>query len=185
MRITTWPNQCLPKWKDLGRFVKRRERALTLCMPITCKRREEDSSGEHTFTSFVYKARLFVLVEPITVPGLERRNSTYTGVLRALLKTCVRTRLGRIKLSPRLFANALIFLYLPTRLGKEKGPPETLPATLVLSGGALRDNLRNFFPVANARSAQFLATVVRNDLSPVLSDPKTTDRGENPLCSFY
>ena len=55
--------------------MKRGERALTLCMPITCKRREEDSDGEHTFTSFVYKARWFVLaqtdgqeLEPITIP---------------------------------------------------------------------------------------------------------------------
>ena len=69
------PINTFPKWKDLGRFVKRGERALTLCMPITCKRREEDSDEEHTFTSFVYKARWFVLaqtdgqeLEPITVP---------------------------------------------------------------------------------------------------------------------
>jgi len=69
------PINTFPKWKDLNRFVKRGERALTLCMPITCKRREEDSDEEHTFTSFVYKARWFVLaqtdgqeVEPITIP---------------------------------------------------------------------------------------------------------------------
>jgi hypothetical protein len=69
------PINTFPKWKDLGRFVKRGERALTLCMPITCKRREEDADEEHTFTSFVYKARWFVLgqtdgqeLEPITVP---------------------------------------------------------------------------------------------------------------------
>ena len=69
------PINTFPKWKDLGRFVKRGERALTLCMPITCKRREEDSDEEHTFTSFVYKARWFVLaqtdgqeLEPITIP---------------------------------------------------------------------------------------------------------------------
>jgi antirestriction protein ArdC len=69
------PINTFPKWKDLGRFVKRGERALTLCMPITCKRREEDSDAEHTFTSFVYKARWFVLsqtdgqeLEPVTVP---------------------------------------------------------------------------------------------------------------------
>jgi len=55
--------------------VKRGERALTLCMPITCKRREENSDEEHTFTSFVYKARWFTLsqtdgqeLEPITIP---------------------------------------------------------------------------------------------------------------------
>ncbi|HEU4714808.1 MAG TPA: ArdC-like ssDNA-binding domain-containing protein [Pyrinomonadaceae bacterium] len=69
------PINTFPKWKDLGRFVKRGERALTLCMPITCKRREEDSDEEHTFTSFVYKARWFVLGQtdgqefaPISLP---------------------------------------------------------------------------------------------------------------------
>ena len=69
------PLNTFPKWKDLGRFVKRGERALTLCMPITCKRRDEESDEEHTFTSFVYKARWFVLaqtdgqeLEPITIP---------------------------------------------------------------------------------------------------------------------
>src|SRR6185369_15976257 len=45
------PINTFPKWKDLGRFVKRGERALTLCMPITCKRREEDSDEEHAYTS--------------------------------------------------------------------------------------------------------------------------------------
>ena len=46
-----------------------------MCMPITCKRHEEGSDEEHTFTSFVYKARWFVLsqtdgqeFEPVTVP---------------------------------------------------------------------------------------------------------------------
>ena len=69
------PINTFPKWKDLNRFVKRGERALTLCMPITCKRRDEESDEEHTFTSFVYKARWFVLaqtdgqeLEPITIP---------------------------------------------------------------------------------------------------------------------
>jgi antirestriction protein ArdC len=69
------PINTFPKWKDLGRFVKRGERALSLCMPITCKRREKDSDEDHTFTSFVYKARWFVLsqtdgqeLEPVTVP---------------------------------------------------------------------------------------------------------------------
>jgi len=69
------PINTFPKWKDLGCFVKRCERALTLCMPITCKRRGENSDEEHTYTSFVYKARWFVLsqtdgqeLEPITIP---------------------------------------------------------------------------------------------------------------------
>jgi hypothetical protein len=91
------PLNTFPKWKDLGRFVKRGERALTLCMPITCKRRDEQSDEEHTFTSFVYKARWFVLaqtegqeLDPITLPkwdaeramkalGIERVPFDHTG----------------------------------------------------------------------------------------------------------
>ena len=59
------PINTFPKWKDLGRHVKRGERALTPSMPITCKRRndmdDDELDGEATFTSFVYKARWFVL----------------------------------------------------------------------------------------------------------------------------
>ena len=69
------PINTFPKWQTLGRIVKRGERALTLCMPITRKQREEESEEEHTFTSFAYKPRWFVLsqtvveeVEPAMVP---------------------------------------------------------------------------------------------------------------------
>jgi hypothetical protein len=62
------PINTFPKWQALGRYVKRGERALTLCMPISRKRRGEESdndesNGEGTFTSFVHKARLFVLAQ--------------------------------------------------------------------------------------------------------------------------
>jgi antirestriction protein ArdC len=61
------PINTFPKWKDLGRHVKRGERALTLCMPITCKRSndtdDDESNREGTFTSFMYKARWFVLAQ--------------------------------------------------------------------------------------------------------------------------
>jgi antirestriction protein ArdC len=62
------PINTFPKWKELGRYVKRGERALTLCMPITCKRRLDearDDETEHaeTYTSFIYKARWFVLAQ--------------------------------------------------------------------------------------------------------------------------
>ena len=65
--IQPGPINTFPKWQALGRHVKRGERALTLCMPITCKRRDEKSNtddeahGEHTFTSFVHRARWFVV----------------------------------------------------------------------------------------------------------------------------
>jgi hypothetical protein len=61
------PINTFPKWRELGRNVKRGERALMLYMPITCKRRnettDEEADGEGTFTSFVYKARWFVLTQ--------------------------------------------------------------------------------------------------------------------------
>ena len=76
------PINTFPKWKELGRYVKRGERALTLCMPITCKRRneanEDDPESRGTFTSFVYKARWFTLAQtegeelrPPVVPAWE------------------------------------------------------------------------------------------------------------------
>jgi antirestriction protein ArdC len=64
--IDPGPIKTFPAWKDLGRHVKRGERAITLCMPVTVKRRETDDSGEErdaTFTTFVYKPRWFVLAQ--------------------------------------------------------------------------------------------------------------------------
>jgi antirestriction protein ArdC len=75
------PINTFPKWKELGRHVKRGERALTLCMPITRKRRNEEndeSEGEGTYTSFVYRARWFALAQtegedlaPVVLPTWE------------------------------------------------------------------------------------------------------------------
>jgi antirestriction protein ArdC len=45
-------------WKERGRYVRKGEKALTLCMPITCRR--EDNADEH-FTRFIYRPRWFVL----------------------------------------------------------------------------------------------------------------------------
>lgn len=53
-------------WKDLGRHVKKGEKAITLCMPVNVKRKETDETGEEqdvTFTTFVYKPRWFVLAQ--------------------------------------------------------------------------------------------------------------------------
>ena len=66
------PINTFPKWKELGRIVKRGERALILCMPITRKARDEeaesngdDANGERTFTSFMHKARWFVISQTV------------------------------------------------------------------------------------------------------------------------
>jgi len=61
------PINTFPGWQALGRNVKRGERALTLCMPIMRKVRDEqrsDSDGENDerrYTSFMHKPRWFVI----------------------------------------------------------------------------------------------------------------------------
>jgi hypothetical protein len=61
------PLNTFPGWQALGRSVKRGERALTLCMPVTRKVRDEESpdnesdSHERTFTAFMYKPHWFIL----------------------------------------------------------------------------------------------------------------------------
>jgi antirestriction protein ArdC len=64
--IEVGPINTFPKWQDLGRHVKKREKALTLCMPVTIKRKETNEGGEEqdaSFTTFVYKPRWFVLCQ--------------------------------------------------------------------------------------------------------------------------
>ena len=64
--IEPGPINTFPKWQDLKRHVKKGEKALTLCMPVTIKRKETNEAGEEqdvSFTTFVYKARWFVLAQ--------------------------------------------------------------------------------------------------------------------------
>ena len=79
--IEPGPIKTFPGWKDLGRHVKKGEKAITLCMPVTVKRKESaDNEAEQdaTFTAFVYKPRWFVLsqtegqaIEAAMIPGWE------------------------------------------------------------------------------------------------------------------
>src|SRR5688500_2712078 len=65
------PINTFPGWQALRRTVKRGERALILCMPITRKVRDEETSesdtgnAERTFTSCVYKPRWFVISQTV------------------------------------------------------------------------------------------------------------------------
>jgi hypothetical protein len=80
--IQPGPLNTYPKWQTLGRVVKRGAKALTLCMPLTRKRRNDESGKsdnakeEQTFTTFVHKARWFVVSQtfgndlgPVTIPA--------------------------------------------------------------------------------------------------------------------
>jgi antirestriction protein ArdC len=53
-------------WKALGRSVRKGEKAIVLCMPVTCKRRSTDDAPEpdeqpQAFTRFIYRPHWFVL----------------------------------------------------------------------------------------------------------------------------
>ena len=74
-------------WKDKGRYVRKGEKAIVLCRPVTCKRTPANQSPpadstepgadqhDETFTRFIYRANWFVLsqteghaVEPPPIP---------------------------------------------------------------------------------------------------------------------
>lgn len=60
------PLATFPGWKAKGRYVKKGQKAITLCMPITCKRRPEaddDPDAPLTFTRFIYRPNWFVLAQ--------------------------------------------------------------------------------------------------------------------------
>jgi len=77
--IPAGPLATFPRWKELGRHVRKGEKAITLCMPITIRRigtaepgdRTQTAEAEHSnpaerddpevYTRFVYKSRWFVL----------------------------------------------------------------------------------------------------------------------------
>lgn len=63
-QIQPGPLNTFSGWKKLNRHVKKGERAIWMVMPITCKRKEEDSDGEEeesSYTRFVIRPNWFVL----------------------------------------------------------------------------------------------------------------------------
>jgi antirestriction protein ArdC len=68
--IQPGPIATFPRWKELGRYVRKGEKALTLCMPVSCKAKHatRDEQGQETeqeiaFTRFVYRNQWFVLAQ--------------------------------------------------------------------------------------------------------------------------
>src|SRR6478752_4655132 len=81
--IALGPIASFNRWKELGRHVKRGEKAIELCMPVTVKRTvtEQDASGNETegqiaFKRFVFKRNWFMLAQtdgqPYTVPAVPK-----------------------------------------------------------------------------------------------------------------
>ena len=64
--IQPGPMATFPKWKELGRYVRKGEKAITLCQPVTVKRpadAEDNTSEPGVFTRFVYRPHWFVLAQ--------------------------------------------------------------------------------------------------------------------------
>jgi hypothetical protein len=66
--ITPGPLASFGKWKQLGRRVKKGEKALVLCVPLSCQKtrtvKKDDGTEqeeEFTYTHFAYKSNWFVL----------------------------------------------------------------------------------------------------------------------------
>jgi N-terminal domain of anti-restriction factor ArdC len=66
--IALGPIASFNRWKELGPYVKRGEKAIELCMPVTCKRtfKEQGEDGneaetEITFKRFVFRRNWFML----------------------------------------------------------------------------------------------------------------------------
>ena len=64
--IAPGPINTFPGWKTLGRHVRKGEKALTLCMPITVKRKRTEVEPDadepsEIVTRFIYKRRWFVV----------------------------------------------------------------------------------------------------------------------------
>ena len=80
--IPAGPMATFPKWRELGRHVRKGEKAITLCQPVTVKRpadADDDTIEAEVITRFVYKPRWFVFsqtdgadVQPASMPPWDR-----------------------------------------------------------------------------------------------------------------
>jgi uncharacterized protein DUF955/antirestriction factor ArdC-like protein len=86
--IQPGPIATFPRWIELGRHVKRGEKALTLCQPVTVKDRDvadEPDAPEAMKTVFIWRPRWFVLTQtdgaefiPPALPSWERERALQT-----------------------------------------------------------------------------------------------------------
>jgi antirestriction protein ArdC len=75
--IQPGPIATFPRWRELGRYVRKGEKAITLCQPVTVKRTVEDDQQQEeeiAFTRFTYKPKWFVLAQtdgqPVPEPSM-------------------------------------------------------------------------------------------------------------------
>ena len=78
--IQPGPIATFQRWKELGRYVRRGEKAITLCRPVTVKRTTtaDDGTDETTAaTFFVYRPQWFVMAQTEGKPVVEPVTPTW------------------------------------------------------------------------------------------------------------
>jgi hypothetical protein len=94
--IAPGPISTFMGWKEKGRYVKRGEKALTLCMPVTVKKvKNEEQQGANVqpevFTRFVFRPHWFTLSqtdgEPLPSTSIPNWNRTKALVALNIIET--------------------------------------------------------------------------------------------------
>ena len=77
-KLEPGPINTYPGWQKLNRQVKKGEKAIWLCMPLTRKKKDEGSEDQTVITTFVWKPHWFVLTqtngEPVPMPEIPAWN---------------------------------------------------------------------------------------------------------------
>ena len=82
------PIATFPRWKELGRYVRKGEKAITLCQPVMIKKSKESDNEQHDcFTRFVYRNNWFVLSQTEGAP-MATSDSARDGGRASLLISC-------------------------------------------------------------------------------------------------
>jgi hypothetical protein len=79
--IQPGPMATFPRWKELGRYVRKGEKAITLCRPVTVKKATaaDDSDEQTVATFFVYKPLWFVLAQTEGQPMAESQAADWNA----------------------------------------------------------------------------------------------------------
>jgi len=131
-------------WKDKGRCVRKGEKAIVLCMPITAKRKGKDDrpvtdasddSKPEAFTRFVFRPNWFVLaqtdgqdVEPLTIPDWDQARALETLGISWMLPPLMMPRPPMSKFSSMMIAEAPV-----SRAAHAHASPETPAPTTTTS----------------------------------------------------
>ena len=92
--IRPGPMGTFVRWKELGRYVRRGEKAITLCQPVTLSRNADQQGAEadeQFITRFVYRNSWFVLAQtdgqdapPLSVPDWNKAGALKTLEIREI-----------------------------------------------------------------------------------------------------